>query len=270
MRRRSNKIVYILVATLIILVLAILGVVGVLEPVKGAFFTVGEGTISVIRWPFIKVYSFFEVMGGIGELRQENVKLECEIETLKAQNAKLTEDTGELEDLRSQFSFTKYFNAETLEARIIGGTSDEARQIVVISRGLSSGVEEKDAVLTPSGSLIGIVHKVFPTTSEVFLLTDPSSIINSKIQGVVNGMGMLRGEHGVSLVMESVDKSADVKEGQTVVTSGLNGELPNGLIVGHVSEIFGAESDLFKAVKVEPTISYKTLENIFILKGLGE
>lgn len=267
---RSKKTNYILLAVLIALVLATLGALGVLEPVKGAFLGVGGGTVRVVRWPFVKAYDFFATIGEIGKLRSNNKGLKREIESLKVENAKLKEDLQELDDLRRQFNFAEAFNAETLSGRVIGKTSDEARQIIIINRGLSSGVEENNAVLSPEGALIGVVKKVFINTSEVALLTDPSSIINVKIQGIDNGIGVLKGEHGVSLVMESIEKTANAEKGQAVVTSGLGGILPHGLVAGQISEVFSVESDLFKAAKVEPITSYRTLENIFVLKEIYE
>lgn len=269
MRRNRNKTTYILVSILVALILATLGAFGVLEPVKGAFLAVGGGIVSVVRWPFDRVYDFVVVIGSIGHLKTDKVSLMDEVESLKAKNSKLTEENEELGDLREQFEFRQTFKSETIEANVVGRTADESRQIIIIGRGSSGDVEENDAVLTPSGSLVGVVKKVYPMTAEVVLITDPGSTINAKIQKIENGLGLVRGEHGVSLTMEAIDKSAEVKDGQVVVTSGLDGMLPNGLVVGMLSHIIDAESDLFKSARVNPVVSFRNLTRVFILKKVN-
>jgi len=76
---------------------------------------------------------------------------------------------------------------------------------------------------------------------------------------------VLSGRLGKQLSLDFVAQSADVKAGDTVVTSGLGGNYPNALLVGRVVKVEGTTQDLFRTISVEPVASFSRLESVLVL-----
>ena len=78
-------------------------------------------------------------------------------------------------------------------------------------------------------------------------------------------MAVVSGQFGHALQLEFVAAGTDVKPGDTVITSGLGGNYPKGLLIGRVSSVQGAASDLFKQIGVDPAVRPGTLESVLVM-----
>ena len=112
--------------------------------------------------------------------------------------------------------------------------------------------------------LIGRIIDISWHAAKVLLLIDESSNIDaivqrSRVQGIVNGAGS-RG-----CVMKYVSKAQDVKENDIIVSSGLGGVFPKGLMLGVVSAVDRQESGLFLKIKIAPSIDFSKLEEVSVL-----
>ena len=85
----------------------------------------------------------------------------------------------------------------------------------------------------------------------------------SRVDGILNYDG------AGNLVINNVPKSADVKQGDIIITSPYSNYFPAGVPVGTVVEE-GNLDNLFKKVVVDPSVSFTDLEEVFILKHLPE
>ena len=65
--------------------------------------------------------------------------------------------------------------------------------------------------------------------------------------------------------MEFVSQDSTVKEGDTVLTSGLGGTYPQGLVIGRVTGVTGSPQEVFRQVTVEPLASLSRLENVLVM-----
>ena len=138
-------------------------------------------------------------------------------------------------------------------------------QALLLDRGERSGVKKNSIVITPEG-LVGRVIKVNKSSSQVLLITDPGSEIGvlvqrSRIQGVIQGKGRY-------LILKYLPLEADVREGDLIITSGLEGRLfPKGLTVGRIKKIEPPHSqDLFLNIIVIPEVNLSSLEELLLLK----
>jgi rod shape-determining protein MreC len=98
----------------------------------------------------------------------------------------------------------------------------------------------------------------------VTLVTDVDSavasvILESRAPGVVSG------GYNRRLSMEFVSQDSAVKEGDTVVSSGLGGSYPAGLVVGKVTGVSGSRQEVFRSVTVEPLASLSRLETVLVM-----
>jgi cell shape-determining protein MreC len=113
--------------------------------------------------------------------------------------------------------------------------------------------------------LLGIVKEVYAHHALVYLTTDPRLALNVKITEA-NVSGRTRGALDKGLWLELVTNQDEVKEGQAVITSGLDG-LPSLLLVGRISNVQMKSGELFKTVRIDPEFGNLLLDHVFILKS---
>lgn len=151
-------------------------------------------------------------------------------------------------------------------ARIIGRSGEPLSRIARIDRGRRDGIRRGDGVVSSSG-VIGRVHAVGVTASDVLLLTDPSSVIDvvvdrSRARGLVRGTG---DSEVYRARIEDFDRLADVREGDLLVTSGLDPAWPGGLLVGRVALVEDRSDGLYRRAELVPAAPLATVEHVLVL-----
>ncbi|HZK46990.1 MAG TPA: rod shape-determining protein MreC [Atopostipes sp.] len=199
-----------------------------------------------------KVDSLAESQAELSVLREENVQLKSEL------------------DLRS--SLTEY---STMTGTVISRNPDAWVDQVIVDRGSMDGLERGMSVMSKNG-LVGRISEVSPTSSKVTLLstTAPSSILTSTeimqeeetIFGVLTGFDLERNE----LVMEQITSEAAIEIGKEVITSGLGGLVPRGLLVGTITEISLDSQGLGQRVYIEPATDFTDIQFVTIINRIAE
>ncbi len=204
-------------------------------------------------------------LGDVRDLTRENEALRSENERLNAEIARLREQAVQQEQLGRLIEVTTSLpDQEFLVAKIYAGSPTNLRQLVAIDHGTSDGIQVGMPVLTEGNTLIGTVTAVTATHSWVTLVTDVNSaisglILESRTQGVVSG------GYDRQLTMEFVTQDSLLNEGDTVITSGLGGSYPAGLVIGQVTSVSGSPQELFRQVGVEPFASLTRLETVLVM-----
>ncbi len=98
----------------------------------------------------------------------------------------------------------------------------------------------------------------------MLLLTDTASAVNSAVQPS-RARGVLEGSESGTLYLSLVGQSAAVKVGDLVVTSGLGGMYPSGLLVGKVATARKTDADLVQDVTVKPAVDFDNLESVLVI-----
>lgn len=186
--------------------------------------------------------SFFS---SIGTLKRENEQLLEENTNLKAENALLADQSRENELLRQEIQLAPRDRFSLIAAEVIGRDSASSGGAVLINKGTSSGVGKGMAVIAGAGTLIGRVAEVTPLSSRVLLISDSGSAINA-VAGAHEARGVVRGEYGLGLVLDLVLQSDTLASGDEVITSGLGGDIPRGLLIGSVTSIESSADRLFQ------------------------
>lgn len=153
---------------------------------------------------------------------------------------------------------------EGLASSVIAREPTNWFNTILLDQGEKSGVKENSVVITPEG-LAGRVIKINKNSSQALLITDPGSEIGAliqrtRIQGVIQGRKR-------DLILKYLSLEADVREGDLVLTSGLEGGLfPKGLVIGRVKKIESPHpQDLFLNIIVIPAVNLNSLEETLIL-----
>jgi rod shape-determining protein MreC len=119
------------------------------------------------------------------------------------------------------------------------------------------------AVLANQG-VVGKIIAISPHASRVLLIDDHNSALDgfdqrSRARGIV--AGLVDG----GLILKYADRSQDIRIGDTIVTSGLDGIFPRGLLVGTIQSVHRGAPGLFLGVRIEPAVDFRELEQVLIV-----
>lgn len=235
------------------------------DPLENAATGVTSPIDSFLRDVTRPVADFINNATDINRLSNENRDLQEENEALTAEVVRLRESERELQQLRGLIDLRGVKETDSfLAANVFASEPNNSQRIVAIDRGSGDGVREDMLVLSPQGSVIGVITRVLGGSSWVTLLTDQTSAVSafvqeSRVQGVVVGNA------DGTLTMEFVEDTADIKNGDTVLTSGAGGQYPSGELIGQVVDVQQSPQDLFQEVHIEPLADFSRLENVLIL-----
>ncbi len=138
---------------------------------------------------------------------------------------------------------------------------------LIISVGAGDGLAVDQAVIHPQG-IVGRVVEVTPNYARVLLATDFHSSIDAFIQRT-RAVGILSGQGGRPMSLKYIRKEEDVRPGDAVVTSGLDGLFPRGLTLGTVSRVDRHGPDLFMVIEVNPQVPFDRLEEVMVVVNQG-
>ncbi len=242
--------------------------------------------VPLIRyWAVEAFYPFERSLGGLMELsshaygtyrnlwhaEQENQELRAQLVNAQAQIQRLSEDAEETQRLRTLLDFKAQQAYQTTAAEVIASSEDalhaapgensNAITAIFIDKGADAGLTNDLAVITPQG-VVGKILAVFPHSSQVLLITDPSSgvgvtLSQSRVQGILKGG--INGNCDLQYVMnEEV-----VNRGELVITSGLDQIYPKGLPVGTVAN--ASDGIIYKKITVRPAVDLSRLEAVLVI-----
>lgn len=203
-------------------------------------------------------HNYFYLRG----VRAENRQLKEQIEQMRLEQVRLSEDAAQARRLQTLLSFKEQFISKTVAAQVIGTSGSDLSRIVTIDKGENAGIRRDMAVITADG-IVGKVLLVSPNLAQVLLISDQSSGVGaildkSRLQGV------LRGTANGEVVLERVMSDEQVQPGDSVLTSGGDQIFPKGLPVGTVTKV-GSGKDLFLSIRIKPAANLSRLEEVLVL-----
>lgn len=196
-------------------------------------------------------------------VRQENVELHKELlreETERAHLAELEVENRHLSDL---LELRQALALKASAANVIGADASGLARTIVLEGGADQGFASGMAVLSTAG-VVGKIIAVGPTSSRALLIDDHNSAVDafdqrSRVRGIV--AGVVDG----GLIMKYVDRSDDIKRGDTIITSGLDGTFPRGLLVGSVTAVRRKGPNLFLDIEIAPAANFHSLEQVLVI-----
>ncbi len=200
-------------------------------------------------------------------LSAENRQLREQIEALRMAQVAQEELRQENERLRRLLNFAQSKPGRPLVARVIGTEPSAYYHTLIVARGQAGGVRPRMVVVTDAG-LVGVVYQTTRHTAHVLLLTDPNASVGARIQRTESrAVGVCRGRGEDHLVLTFLAKDADVRVGDTVVTSGLGGVYPAGIPIGVVEEVREQRQTGMREARVKPFVEATRLEEVIIYPG---
>lgn len=186
------------------------------------------------------------------QLVQENESLRKEQFIQRARSLTFFALETENDRLRTLLQSSPRKGGTLWVAEIVQVDPDPFMQRIILDKGSEQGVKLGQPVMDAEG-VMGEVIEVNPSSSRVILLTDAShgiSVENVRngVRGIAMGTGSIK-----NLVLQHLPNPVDLKVGDTLVTSGLDGRYPAGYPVGTVSEVKNDPGESFMTVKVIPS-----------------
>jgi rod shape-determining protein MreC len=195
-----------------------------------------------------------------------NEALSAELALLRGNASQLKELERENILLRKQLGLKNRFKNELALADVVGFSQDGSSSVVVVSTGSDSGVKVGDLVVL-GNYLVGKVSGVESARSSVRLISDPSFSAAALDQDSPDrARGVVRGVSSRELQMEKILQKERVSSGDLVVSSGIDGKIPRGLILGEVTETVSSEGGILKEARMRLLFDPTKLEEVFVLK----
>lgn len=196
---------------------------------------------------------------------EENARLREEVALLQQELLRTEATHKENQRLRDLLDLKTSLHTPSLTATVIGREATRWFRLLTINKGSEEGIAPGMAVVVPQG-IVGRVTTVYGHTAQVLLLTDPGSAVAVRLQRS-REEGILEGRGGPTCRLKYLLQSANVQAGDLVVTSGLDGVFPSGLLVGEVRSAGGTGEGLFQQVTVTPSAALDRLEEIVVITG---
>jgi rod shape-determining protein MreC len=246
-----------------------------------AFFTLSPRNTRNVQSAFLGLLSPFlrtgsavearytairEGLKSLSELEDENQRLNIENRELKATNQMLRDLEQENNRLREALQYRKRSKFKLIPARIIARDSSTWWNTVMINRGSNEGIEPDMPILTEAG-LVGKTTTVAADMSTVLLITDENCRVAANVEGT-REQGIMHGERTSTttqpqIILDFLSKTAALKAGDRVISSGVGGVYPPGIFLGVVKEFKVRE--LNGEATIIPAVDLATIEDVFIV-----
>jgi len=265
-KRRTHLTFFLLLAGHVLLISAQLttpqghsvlqaGLLALFSPIQRT----GAATLDSIR----DLWTGYVDLRGV---RQENRELKEKVARLEQALWMERDRVASYDRMSRVMQLASQLPFESLVGQVVGLDASAWFQSLTVNRGSDQEVE-RNAPVIGSGGLVGRVVAVGAQVARVQLISDRTSsvgalLVRSRARGIVSGEGQ------TTLQMKYVSNLEDVKVGDLVVTSGVDGIYPKGLAVGRVESVRNGPG-LFKLISLSPAANIERLEEVFILPAVG-
>lgn len=231
-------------------------VMALVAPVQSALRSTGD---------FLSDFGYGVVHGR--RLREENERLQREIEALRASHTLQEELRQENERLRRLLQFAQSKKMRPLVGRVLAIQPSAYFHTLIVGCGQAEGVRPRMVAVTDRG-LVGLVYTVTRHTAHVLLITDPNASVGARIQRAESrAVGVCRGRGEEYLVLTFLSKDADVRPGDVVITSGLGGVYPAGIPIGTVEQVIEQKHAGMREARVKPFVNVMQIEEVLLTRG---
>ncbi|PIY95517.1 MAG: rod shape-determining protein MreC [Candidatus Kerfeldbacteria bacterium CG_4_10_14_0_8_um_filter_42_10] len=199
------------------------------------------------------------------QLDTENAELNDKLSDALIENARLRSLVTKSETLQKELDFLNQKSYNAISTQIIGKPSDTTAQIYLLDKGEKDGVKVGLPVIYLDGILVGKIVGVENSVAQLLLINDSQSAVGAQIQNEASSPGIIVGKLGLALEMQFIPQTETVAKGQIVVTSGLEENIPPGLVIGQIDEVSNKTEELFQTATIESPVPLERLDVLSII-----
>lgn len=233
-------------------------VAGAIHAVQGGVYATAHSVARIAARVFADEESTVQRLGACTEQLADQV----------VRNTALASAEDEVSQWRQLFAYERQTERKEIAARIIARGS-LASSDVIIDRGSRDGITEGNAVVIGDGFLLGTVVDVSETQATVRLIEDPRSAVTATVLGQTKTIGLVVGNEGAVLTLQYVPQDAAISVGDSVVTSGLGENIPEGLLVGIIESVTTEESAPFVTATISPIHDPRTWNVVLVVQNIS-
>jgi len=252
--------------TLLLIIVGVLALAlgGFLAPVLRVAFQPLIGAQQWLSSKYLAIVEFFTIPRDVATLRQSNTELQNKVSGLETQLIQMQQQLQELQVLSSLLDFARS-NPESqyVAASVIGRDPVPFLRFIQIDRGSDDGLRHGMPVVTQQG-LVGRIDAVTAGAARVQLITDSNTAVNVRLES--SGIeAMLVGSVTGEVSLQQVPQGLTLTPGELILTSGLGGNYPPGIVVGQVVTVRKRENDLFQTASIQPAVDLTNLPAVLAI-----
>lgn len=264
--KRKNYFVPLLIILAISICLITLNIKGVIYPInlpEKLIISLLAPIQTKVLHGIKKIRNGWEHYFYLINIKEENERLKKELNKLISDNSRFLEIEKSYGQLLKLLEFKRSLNFKTIPAEVIGRDINGWFRIIYINKGSNQGIVKGMAVIAPNG-LVGQIILAAPNSSKVLLLTDIRNSAAAIVQRSRNS-GIVTGSATNGCKMKYLNRNADAKVGDRIVSSGLGGIFPRGLLIGWVKRISEQDSSFFLDAEITPGVDMDKLEEVLVI-----
>ena len=205
--------------------------------------------------------------------RNSQIDLNARVENLTNEVARLTVLNSKylsLEEENNKLSSILKFNNEnswkTVAVSIIGRETLAAigneSQDIIINKGSNDGLRLNLGLINEEGVVVGKIIDLKPATAKICLTTSPGCQLAASLQNQNKTLGIVEGDLGLTIKMSYIPQLEKINVNDIVITSGLGGDIPRGLVIGKVQSVRNESNEIWQSATIEPLVN---MDNLTVL-----
>jgi rod shape-determining protein MreC len=264
MTRLQSRTVFVGLLLVAVLGLLLLNQTGRLDGIKSVLLTPLTMLERGVAGATAGVSASLHVSPDSATLRQQNADLQAQVAQLQKRIVDLQESQADLNLLSGLLNYARSQpDNHYAAANVIGRDSSPFLSYIIIDLGSDASIARDQPVVTDNG-LVGVVVELNCCAAKVRLITDPSSAVTARLQQS-RDEGVAVGRFGGGLDLQYLSQQAVVKPGDLVLTSGLGGGYPEGIVIGSVSAVQRQAFDVLQTASLTPGVDFNRLEIVLII-----
>ncbi|MGI6071973.1 MAG: rod shape-determining protein MreC [Lachnospiraceae bacterium] len=209
----------------------------------------------------------------VRDIAAENERLRSEIIKLRTTNNELRQQLGELDRYKNLLNIrSEYSEYETIAATIISKDASKWFSLFTVNKGYEDGIQQNMNVVA-HGGLVGVVSDVGRNYATVRTIINDDSNISAMFEFstdlcIVSGNLSSMDSNIIDFTNASI--TANIKEGDAVVTSSVSSICLPGLLIGYVTDFQIDGNELTQSGHITPVVDFDNLSEILIITSLKE
>ena len=263
-RQRTGYLVLAVVLAHVILISAQVNAApgtSVLQSVTFGVFTEVQRWVTSARDGVFNVWSGYVGLRGV---REANLRLNAEISDLRLDLQEQRALANQTRSLERLLELRETVALPTLSARVIAVDSTPYFRTLTVDRGRDDGVRTDLAVIASVGVVGRVVGDPGPRAAQFQLLIDRNAAAGALVERTRTSGVVVGTDDPALLVMEYVSNLEDVRVGDEIVTSGIDGIYPKGFRIGKVTNVEEGVG-LYQLIHVEPIVKFSQLEDVLVV-----
>ncbi|MBR5227348.1 MAG: rod shape-determining protein MreC [Clostridia bacterium] len=266
-KKKSKFFQIILVIVALILSIYLLASINfpIISEIAGFIVNTTSTIVESIRGVITQGTDYF---GNVKNLNEENQKLNEENQKLKVDLLEIDKLIAENNELKEAVDIDeKYNHFNKIYANVILREYSNWNETFVINKGKTSGIKEKQTVISSNG-LVGYISTVTENTSVVTTILDPSTSVSVEI-ATINELALAKGDFTLKdseqLKLTNAPIDCELTVGEKIYTSGIGTMYQKGILIGEIKEVVNKKNDIDRYAIITPFTNFNSLDLVAVI-----